>query len=461
MMIPRAPLKRRTFLRGSGALLALPWLEVMRPWRARAADVVAPRRVLYWYVPNGVLMEKWTPPTSGAGYQLSPILAPLAGLQSEFSVITGLDNLPAASQGVGDAHFRGTGSYLTGRAVLKDMSPNVGGPSVDQVAATTAGVGDRTAFRSLQLGTQPGGGAGGAFNYSFAYLHNISWRDAQTPMVKEGSPSRVFDRLFSGAGSTAAITPEESARRKRLKLSVLDSVKADASALNVKLGARDRQKMEQYLTGVRELELRVQSPDVLTCTVPDGPVADFDYPERIDQMSELMVLAFQCDLTRITTFMQRDGGSGDPNYSWVSYANPAGIGPALTVDFGKHNVSHQLADNPSDARASHWPLMYEAINLWELERFRYLLERMRAVDEGEGTMLDNSLVVLSNEYSTGWDHSHLNLPVLVAGKALGVTPGQHVVFPQGTPLANLHLTTLKSMGVAADSFGDSTGALTW
>jgi hypothetical protein len=460
MKVPSTPLSRRTMLRGAGALIALPWLEAMAPRRARAESSTTPRRVLYYFIPNGAYMPSFTPSTSGSGFSLSPQLAPLAGLEHKISVLTNLDNHPGRGQTVGDAHFRGTGSFLTAQEITATVVANVGGPSVDQVAALSAGVGDRTAFRSLQLGTEPGGTGAASFGFSFAYVSNISWRDATTPLAKEGSPARVFERLFSGYGTSVAISPAEAEARRRRKLSVLDFVADDATALRQRLGAHDRQKMDQYLTAVRDLEQRIQAtPSELTCTVPSPPI-DLPYPDRIDQMIDVMILAFQCDLTRIITFMQKNAGAGDPNYDWVTYESPVpGQGP-LRVDFGKHNVSHQLGDNPSDPRASHWPLMYEAIGRWEFERFRRLLDGLDAIDEGDGTALDHALIICANEYSTGWDHNHENIPVVVAGAAPGlVTPGQHVVFPRGTPLSNLHLTALHSLGLSTPSFGDSTGPL--
>lgn len=462
MRILTAPLSRRSMLRGTGALLALPWLEAMAPRRARANASTTPRRLLYYFIPNGAHMETFTPTTAGSGFSLSPQLTPLAGLEHKISVLTNLDNHPGRGQTVGDAHFRGTGSFLTCREITATVVPDAGGPSVDQVAALAAGVGDRTAFRSLQLGTEPGGTGAASFGFSFSYVSTISWRDSTTPLTKEGSPSQVFDRLFSGYGTSVAITPAEAQARRRRKLSVIDFVADDAAALTQRLGAADRQKMDQYLTALRDLEQRIQAaPSELSCTVPSRPV-DLPYPERIEQMIDLMVLAFQCDLTRVITFMQKNAGAGDPNYDWVTYESPVPGQGQLRVDFGKHNVSHQLGDNPSDPRASHWPLMYEAIGRWEFERFRRLLDGLDAIHEGDGTALDHSLVICANEYSTGWDHNHQNIPVVVGGGAPGlISPGQHVVFPRGTPLANLHLTALRSLGLSTESFGDSIGPLSF
>ena len=436
----RRGISRRAFLGGAGAFVALPFLESVAPRRAFAAEGDAPpTRLLYYYVPNGMHMPAWTPQAEGAGYDLPPILASLAPVQSRVSVISGLENLPANPDGAGD-HAAGTGSFITCHHVHKtdgaDIENNI---SADQVAAQYLGA--ATPFPSLQLGTDGGASVGGCDSgYSCAYSRNISWAGPQTPLPKTVNPLLVFDRLFEGFDSQATLAQLE--KRKRYRLSVLDYVLQDAKSLQQRLSVSDRFKVEEYLDGVRALEQRLTNADEAPpCEVMSRPEGPWSVTERLELMNDLMVLAFQCDQTRIISFMNGNAGSGR-SYGF------------LGVSGGHHEISHhqKLQENYDKL---------QIIDTWEVEMFADLLVKMAAVSEDDGsTLLDNSLVFFSSEIEDGNTHSHSNMPILLAGGAGGaVASGRHIVYPDGTPVANLLLRMAQIAGADVDSFGDSTGPL--
>ncbi|MDH3685066.1 MAG: DUF1552 domain-containing protein [Myxococcales bacterium] len=430
-------LSRRTFLRGTGACIGLPLLDAMIPALTRAQPVPT-RRLLTYYVPNGIHMPSWTPATAGSGFALPPILQPLSAVQNQLLVLTGLANQPAEPDGPGD-HAAGTGSFLTCTHVVKTSGTDIrNGISMDQVAAQA--IGASTALPSLQLGTDGGGGTGDCDSgYSCAYTRNISWAGPVTPLAKEVSPQGAFDRLFRGAG--LELTPEERERRKRLRLSVLDTVIDDANRLQSDLGGADRQKLDEYLTAVRELERRVEDVDPNeTCdaTAPGDPT---DIRDRSRAMSDVMVKAFECDLTRIISFMLGNAGSNQ------TY-------PFLGIGDGHHQISHHQ-NQPSNFA------QLETIDTWEIGEFAYLLEQLAAIQEPDGSLLDNSLVFFSSEIEDGNSHRHRNLPVLLAGGGGGtVDSGRHVVYENYPPIANLFIAMLNALDVPATTFGDDgTGPL--
>lgn len=435
-MIRRWRGSRRAFLTGAGATLTLPWLESVAP-RAALAQPSAPRRLLFYYIPNGIHMASWTPREEGAAYTLTPILRPLEPVRDKVLVLSGLQNLPARPDGPGD-HASGTGAFLTCAHPKKTEGADIqNGVSVDQVAAEV--LGKATRFPSLQLGIDGGASAGGCDSgYSCAYARNISWAGPQTPLPKITNPQTVFDRLFQGLEAT--ISAAERARRQRLKKSVLDAVRADVEALGPRLGATDRRKLDEFATGVRALERRIdEAAAASTCPTPARPEATLPYPEHVRLMTDLTVVALQCDLTRVVTFMLGNAGS-NRSYSF------------LNVPGAHHQISHHQM-NAENLKS------LETIDTWEVEQFTALLTKMNAVTDGTGTLLDNAAVFFSSEIEDGDAHRHTNLPVLLAGGGRGAFRGGRHVTHRGQPIANLFMAMLASAGVNAPSFGDSTGVL--
>ncbi len=430
-------ISRRSFLRAAGVTIGLPVLDAMWPNQAQA-QTVAPRRLLFFYVPCGIHMQTWTPAQEGAGWALTPALTPLANLKNDVTVLSGLANLSARPDGAGD-HASGTGAFLTCRHPFKTDGAGIqNGISVDQVAANA--IGSATRFPSLQLGSDGGGATGDCDSgYSCAYARNISWASETQPLPKETNPQALFDRLFGGVDPRATL--EQQRKRKLYKQSILDFVRADTTALKGKLGRTDQRKMDEYLTAIRELEVRLQNENSGPVCAADPPGDSPDFATRIRNMSDVMVLAMQCDFTRVTSFMMGNAGH---NRSF----------PFLGFTEQHHDLSHH-----QNSQANYDKLTL--IDAWEVERFAYLLERMKSVVEGDRTLLDNSLVFFSSEIADGNAHNHDNLPVLLAGGGGGaVTPGRHLVYPRNTPIANLFLTMLRSVGVNDGSFGaDSTGPL--
>ena len=438
-MKPRMNVSRRAFLGGAGVLLALPALDSLVGHSAAADEAVA-KRILTFYVPCGIHMAKWTPALTGASYKLSPILSSLAKVQKKLLVLTNLDNQPAHPDGPGD-HAGGTAGFLTCRHVVKTEGAGIkNGISMDQVAAET--LKQSTRIASLQLGMDGGSSVGDCDSgYSCAYARNISWASETQPLPKTVSPQVVFDLLFDGFDPEA--TAADKARRLKYRTSILDYTLADAKRLHPKLGVSDQHKLDEYMTGVSELEKRIQKTDVgAACTTIPRPPEGLDYPEKVKLMLDLMVLAFQCDATRVISFMLGNAGSGR-SYEF------------LGVTGGHHEISHHQGLQENFDKL-------EKIDTWEVAQYAYLLEKMDAIVEGNGmTMLDNSAVYFSSELEDGNAHRHTNLPVLLAGSGGGAwTTGQHIKYPDGPPLANLFITMLNAVGVQTSSFGDEgTGPL--
>lgn len=434
--MPRV-LSRRTFLRGAGAAVALPFLDAMVPAFARAQAQATARRFLAWYVPNGMHMPAWTPAATGPGYALSPILAPLAPVRGEVLVLSNLSNRAGSDNVAGD-HARGTGSFLTCTRVRRTEGADIeNGVSLDQVIAQA--IGGDTTLPSVQLGTEGGGSSGNCDSgYSCAYARNISWAGPASPLAKEINPQNAFDRLFQGAD--AQLSAEERERRRQHRLSILDAVAEDARGLRVQLGASDRGKLDEYLTGVRELELRVEATTGASC-VANEPEPPDDHRERVRAMTDVMVLAFRCDVTRVISFMMGNAGSNQ-TYPWL------GVGD------GHHQISHHQGNPANHA-------MLQTIDTWEVEQFAYLLQQLAAIPEPGGSVLDSSLVFFSSEIADGDWHSHTDMPVLLAGRGGGaVQPGRHLRWSSERRLADLFLTILAAFGIPRASFGlDGTAPL--
>ena len=440
-------LSRRTVLKGIGTAVSLPVLEAMLPGSAFAQSVKTPQkavRMAFLFVPNGMNMQQWTPAAEGSAFQLSSTLEPLAKVKDSLSIFTGLAqrNAFALGDGPGD-HARSTAAWLTGVHPKKTAGADIkNGPSVDQIAAQR--IGDRTKFASLEIGCERGAQAGDCDSgYSCAYSSSIAWRSETTPVAKEVNPRLVFERLF-GSGE-AGEEAEAKFRRERYRKSILDLVLEDALALSKQLGKRDAQKLEEYLAGVREIEKRLERIEKENPTAfldasqrPKGIPAD--YGEHIRLMGDMMVLAFQADLTRISTFMFANDGSNRPFRD-------------IGITDGHHDISHHANEAAKLEKK-------RQIDHWQVQQVAYVLERMQSVKELDGTLLDNSMVVFGAGISDGNRHNHDDLPILMAGKGGGsIRTGRHVRFPKDTPMTNLFITMLDKVGVDVEKLGDSTGKL--
>jgi hypothetical protein len=442
-------------LRGMGTAVALPLFDSMLPPTggsplARAAQVVEsarkmPNRMAFLYVPNGKHMPDWTPDKVGADFDLRPILQPLEKVKTEITILSGLaqDGARAHQDGPGD-HARALASFLTGCHPRKTHGADIkAGISVDQVAAQR--VGTRTRLPSLELGCDAGAQAGNCDSgYSCAYSTNGSWKTDSLPMAKEVNPRLVFDRLFTDfAGGEG--TDAQRALRRRQRKSVLDFVLDDATQLRARLGANDQRKLDEYLTTVRELEVRIIRAEqgigegAANLVRPAG--VPQDYAEHIRLMSDLMVVAFQADLTRIVTFVVANEGS---NRSY----------PFIGVPEGHHDLSHHGGDKEKQAKIA-------KINVFHTSHLAYLLEKLRSSPEGDGNLLDHSMVAYGSAIGDGNAHNHDNLPILLAGRGCGtIVPGRHIRYEKETPLNNLWLSMLDRMEASTDKLGDSTGRLT-
>lgn len=437
-------LSRRTVLRGLGVSLALPWMEVTGNVAKAASTSGAPKRMAFIFVPNGVHMPNWKPKTQGYGFELPHILEPLAPVQEDLLVLSGLthDKGRANGDGAGD-HARSASVFLTGAQPRKTNGENIrSGISVDQVAAQA--VGQRTRFSSLELGTHAGRQAGNCDSgYSCAYSSNISWSSESTPVGKEINPRLVFERLFAGGKKSDINKSQE--ERAALQRSILDFISEDAKRLQRKLGRNDNRKLDEYFTGVREVERRMEA------SVSDIKVeADIDYDpprgvpkeykEHIRLMCDMMVLAFQTDSTRISTMMFADAAD-NKNYRHIG------------VPDGHHDLSHHRDDPTKLSKIT-------KINRFHVEQLSYLLTKMKSIPEGDGTLLDNSMILYGSGISDGNRHSNENLPVLLAGSGGGtVETGRHVAFDYETPMCNLFMSMLQRMDVEVPFIGDSTGYL--
>jgi len=434
---------RRKFLRGLGTAMSLPFLESLVPTRAFAATAPQPPlRLAFFFVPNGVHMPDWTPTAEGRDFELPATLAPLAPVRDKLLVLSGLahDKAKANGDGAGD-HARCAATFLTGTQAVKTAGKDTRvGTSVDQVAA--AQLGHQTKFASLELGCEAGKSSGNCDSgYSCAYSSNISWRTPTTPATKEVNPKLVFERLFGGG--SAADQSQSRAKRDAQRKSILDLVADDASQLRHKLGKSDRVKLDEYLDGVREIEKRIDQPqgDLFMegqVVAPRGIPAD--YGQHVQLMGDLMTLAFQTDQTRICSFMLAGAGS-NKTYS------------TLDIKEGHHYLSHHQNDEEKVAKIA-------KINHYHIQLLAEVLQRLDSTADGEGTLLDNTMLVYGSGIGDGNRHKHHDLPILVAGNGQGAfNTGRHVRYAENTPLMNLYLTMLQHAGVQVDSLGDSTGTL--
>ena len=435
-------LDRRTLLRGTGIALGLPLLEAMTPAAksAFASNEKMPRpvRMACIFFPNGVIVPDWTPRGTGNDWQLSKTLAPLDCLKSKINVISGLahDNGRAHKDGAGD-HARGAAPFLTAARPLKSSSNIRLGISLDQIAANQ--LANETRLPSIELGLEGSRNAGSCDSgYSCAYSSNISWANESTPMPKETTPRDAFERMFGGG--------EAGERRKRnfLRKSILDVVQADRDRILRKVGESDKRKLDEYFTSVREIERRIDLaerednaalPDL---EVPFGRIKAFR--EHAELMFDVLTVGFQTDTTRVATLML-DNAGGNRRYTEIG------------VKDAHHGMSHHRNREETVAKI-------QKIDHYLVQQLAYFLNKMDSVADGDGTLLDQSMVLYGSGLSDGNRHRHDNLPVVLAGGAGGqIETDRHIELKHETPMGNLFLSMLDKMGTPVDSIGDSNGRL--
>ena len=425
-----------------GIAIGLPMLDAMTPAFAGASPAAgAPVRLAFVYVPNGIVMKDWRPKVVGKGFEFTRILKPLESFREDLFVLSGLDeqNGNALGDGPGD-HARAGAAFLTGVHCKKTEGADIhNGVSADQIAAQE--LGSKTRFPSIELGCEDSRTVGNCDSgYSCAYTNSISWRGQATPMPPELNPRMVFERLFGTADFS--LDAETRARRAQYRKSILDFVRDDTQQLAGKLGSPDRRKLDEYLSAVREIERRIQATEKDTRPVtpaiekPAGiPITLPDYAKL---MYDLHVVAFQADLTRVTTLMLGREGS-------------MRVYPEIGIPDPHHPLTHHR-DNPE------WIEKVTQINCLHTELFAYFLKKLKSTPDGDGSLLDHSMIVYGSGLSDGNRHSHEDLPVLLAGRGDGsLKPGRHIVYSSGTPITNLYLALLDRAGVHPEKIGDSTG----
>ncbi len=442
MVITRKSIPRRTFLRGTGAVLALPVLDAMTP--ALAAETKRPVRMSFIEVPNGIMMDKWMPATEGADFALTPVLEPLAQFRDRMLVLSGLDQQQSAALGfeIAGDHPRACTAWLTGAHAKMTAGADLrAGISVDQVAAREFG--KYTQLGSLEVGLESSEVVGSCESaYSCAYYNTISWRNDTTPLPMENRPRAIFERLFGDAGRTDAKTRLAQRQDDR---SILDSVTEEVKRLRGMLGGSDRGKIDQYLEAVRDLERRMQlaekqgDHELPQIAGPAGVPQVFS--EYYKLMTDLMVLAWQTDMTRVCTFQIGHEMSGRA-YPEVGFGD------------AHHSVTHHQGDREKIEKTT-------KINIFHTKMLAYYLDKLRSTPDGDGSLLDHSMILYGSALSDGNLHLYTNLPLLlVAGGVAGIKGGRHVRYPKGTPMTNLLLTMLDKANVPhVDKLGDSTGRL--
>lgn len=440
MIITRKHLHRRTFLKGVGAAVALPMLDAMTP--ALSAAPKAPVRWATLYVPNGVVnIDWWRPKGEGRNFEFSRLLKPLESLREDIFVLSGLDdhNGNALGDGPGD-HGRAGASFLSGVHCKKTAGADIqAGVSADQVGAQA--IGSQTRFASLELGCEDSRTVGNCDSgYSCAYTNSISWRTPTTPNPPEVNPRMAFERLFGTAD--LSLSPEVRARRAGYRKSILDLVREDTKKLTGSLGTNDRRKMDEYLYAVREIEQRIEKAEkderAFTPNLEKPAGIPINFTEYVGLMCDIQLLAFQADLTRISTLMFAREGS-------------MRVYPEIGINDPHHPLTHHR--NNAD-----WIEKVAQINTYHVELVAKYLKKLKETKDGDGSLLDHSMIIYGASICDGNRHNHENLPIVLAGRGDGsLQPGRHLVYPKGTPITNLYLTLLDRMGVNAEKIGDSTG----
>ena len=443
MIITGKALARRTFLRGIGTTLALPLLDAMVPALAATRNTPANGacRLGFVYVPNGIIMDRWTPAVEGAGFEFTPVLNALEPFRDRLLVLSGLAqvNGRALGDGPGD-HARAGATFLTGVHPKKTEGVDIhAGISVDQIAARE--LGKKTQLASLELTLEATGMIGNCDSgYSCAYTNTISWRTPTTPMPMEVNPRLVFERLFGDGETTDAAARLARFREDR---SILDSVGEELAHLQPALGPRDRSKLSDYMEAIRDIERRIHLAETQSATLnlpvlerPIGVPAAFEDHAKL--MFDLEVIAFQADLTRIISIMLGREGSNRA-YRAIGVPDP------------HHGISHHQGDQAKIVKLA-------KINAHHVEMLAYFLDKLRHTPDGDGNLLDHSMILYGSSLADGNMHTHHDLPILLAGGAAGqLKGGRHLRYPRETPMTNLLLSMLDKAGVPAEKIGDSTG----
>ena len=437
MIITRKALQRRTFLRGMGTAVALPFLDAMTP--ALAAPTKAPVRMVFTYVPNGIDMKNWNPEYEGKLRELPRTLKALEPFKEDITLIGNLTHNwgRVLLDGAGD-HGRCCGNYLTGVHVRKTMVDIKAGISCDQIVANK--IGSQTRFPSLELGIEDARQAGDCDSgYSCAYTNNLAWKSDSQPLPPTLDPRALFERLF---GNGVVLSPEARARQSSYRRSILDFVTTDTKKLQSDLGPTDKRKLEEYLTSIREIERQIAKAEKDNSQIdphmdkPYGVPADF--AEHFKLMTDMITIALQADLTRVVTFLVTREGTSRPYRE-------------IGIPDGHHPLTHHRNE----------PALIEKvvqINTYHVKQFAAWVEKLKASKEGDGSLLDNSMIVYGAGLSDGNRHAHEDLPTLIAGRGGNyIKSGRRIVVRKETPMSNLFLTMMDRMGVHAENFGDSTG----
>ena len=444
MIVTRKSLPRRTLLRGLGATIALPFLDAMAPALTAVSKTAASPtpRMGFFYVPNGMFLPSFHPQgDGGADFELTPTLKPLEAFRDQIVVVSGLSNSGVVSTNEGGGvHTRAHGGWLSGVLPKRTEGADLrAGKTLDQYAADRLGA--DTSLRSLELTIDSNYQVGNCENgYSCAYINSSSWLTATTPLPHERDPRVVFRRLFGDGGSVAARLTQ-----MRTDRSILDSVSDSLTRLERRLGLQDRATMDEYLDSVREIERRIQRAEVHNTTTPLPSLAQptgvpDDYEEHVELMHDLLVLGFQADVTRVSCMQMARELSGR------SY-------PGIGVPEGHHTVSHHQLDQHNIAQ-------YTKINTYHMTLFARLLDRMRRTPDGDGTLLDHSILLWGAGMGDGDHHTPYNLPITLAGGGCGtLAGGRHLKYALHTPFMNLGLSLLEKVGVHVDRISDSTGPL--
>jgi hypothetical protein len=445
MVIKKLALPRRTFIRGLGATLALPLLDAMVPAMSaqsnmsKASNVAKAPRFAAIYVGNGANMNDWTPAGDGAGFEFSPILKPLEAFRDRTVVFTGLDNFPATDQGdSGGQHPRAAPAFMSCVHPKQTEGADVqAGTTIDQLIAQK--ICRDAKLSSLEIAVDRNDVVGACdHGYACAYMNSMSWKTPTMPLPAETHPRFVFERLF-GSGDTA----EERVRRSREDRSILDGLSQEIEHLRRKLGQRDGVKLSEYLDAIREVEQRIARSESSNgdVTVPARPVGVPDtFREYAELMFDLQVLAFQADITRVSSFMM---ARENVNRAYGEIGLPE----------AHHAMSHH-GNNPEKMA------VFTRLNTYHVETLAYFVKKLQAIPDGDGTLLDHTVVLYGSGMSDGNTHNNYNVPVVVVGgRDLEMKGNRHLTYAKGTPLANLSMSLLDKFGVNVERFGDSTGRL--
>jgi hypothetical protein len=440
MFISKTAIPRRQVLRGMGAALALPLLDAMVPALTPTVKTAAAarKRLGCIYIPHGCIMDRWTPTTEGANFEFTPILKPLEPFRDSVVVVTNLTR--PEQQGIDTNHAGAPASWLAGLPPKRTAGPDYSlGITLDQVVARR--IGQETTFPSLELATEDFSGLVGdcAPGFSCAYMNTLSWQSETAPLPMEINPRSVFEQLFGGGGNQ-----EERVARMRTDRSLLDFVAEDLKSVQAGIGSRDRARLSQYLDHVREIERRIQRAEQQAATIPDVPDAPVGVPEAFEDhvrlLFDLLVVAYQADLTRVFTFML------GRELSQRTY-------PHLGVTEPHHSISHHGNRPPAIE-------MHAKVNTYHLTLFAEFVERLKSTEDGDGSLLDHSLLLYGSGMGNGNVHSPEQLPTLLVGSGAGAVKGnRHIVAGTLTPNADLLLSVAETYGVELERFGDNKGRI--